>query len=355
MNVKVVNFRSLVIWAVVCYGLWLIADALALTLLLFGLAFFFAILLDPPIRWLDRRGLSRGMSVAAIALGLLLAVGVGGYLAIPPLAEQIQETVHGAPAIGARLQQRAAALAEQYPFLQDYLRNERLGEQAGAFAKRALPQVGKYSLSLLSGLFSLLMVFILTLYTVASPHPLLRGALFALPKPHRKTALRILLRASAQLQAWVRATFWMMLVIGVLSGLGLWALGVRSPLLFGLLAGIGEAIPTVGPILSALPPFFVTLADDPAKAGWVLVLFLVVQQLENNLLVPRIMATAMKLHPVSVLFFVIAMGALMGPLGILLATPLCAIVKVVYQETYQKRLKAQDAERRVATQQGQTG
>jgi len=165
-----------------------------------------------------------------------------------------------------------------------------------------------------------------------------RGFVRAMPRAWRRTALRVLVRVSAQLQAWVRATFLMMLVIGVLCGAGLWAIGVQSPLLFGVVAGIGEAIPTIGPILSAIPPFVVTLAVDPAKAIWVLVLFFVVQQLENNLLVPRVMASSLNLHPVSVLFFVVAMGALMGPLGILLATPLCAATKVAYEEVYRRRI-----------------
>jgi len=123
----------------------------------------------------------------------------------------------------------------------------------------------------------------------------------------------------------------------VMSGLGLWALGVKNALLFAIIAGIGESIPTIGPILSAIPPFLVVFADDPAKAMWILILFFFIQQLENNLLVPRIMASQLRLHPVSVLFCVIAMGALLGPLGILLATPICALVKVVYSEVYAAR------------------
>jgi predicted PurR-regulated permease PerM len=71
----------------------------------------------------------------------------------------------------------------------------------------------------------------------------------------------------------------------------------------------------------------------------VLILFAIVQQLENNLLVPRIMASTMKLHPVSVLFSVMLMGAILGPLGILLATPMCAVAKVVYKELYRPRVQ----------------
>ena len=227
----------------------------------------------------------------------------------------------------------------RYPAIQEQLAAEDIPARLTELGQRVLPRIGRYSLSILGGAFSLLVVFVVTLYIVADPRPLVRGALFSLPNRNRKTALRVLIRSSLQLQNWVRATFWMMLAIGLMSGLGLWALGVKSPLLFGIIAGFGEAIPTIGPILSAIPPFLVTLADDPVKAIYVLILFAIVQQVENNLLVPRIMASTMKLHPVSVLFFVMVMGAILGPLGILLATPLCAIAKVLYQEVYRPRVQ----------------
>lgn len=225
-----------------------------------------------------------------------------------------------------------------HPAIRDYLRGVDLKERFSALGAIVLPRIGRYSLSLLSGILAGLLVLVITLYTLAHPEPLVRGIVRALPRGWRRTALRVLVRVSAQLQAWVRATFLMMLVIGVLCGAGLWAIGVQPPLLFGVIAGIGEAIPTIGPILSAIPPFVVALAVEPAKAPWVLVLFFVVQQLENNLLVPRVMASSLNLHPVSVLFFVVAMGALMGPLGILLATPLCAATKVVYEEVYRRQI-----------------
>jgi len=336
--IRVINFRSLVYWAVGVYLFLQFIDAIAVTVLIFTVAFLFAIILDPPIRWLDRHGLSRGMAVAAIALLLLIAIGLALYFAIPPLVNQASAMAQQAPEYGTRLQQRLAELTENYPAVYKYIQSADLRQSLIKFGQSFLPQVGRYSLNLLSGFVALFLVLVITLYTVAHPEPLVRGAVRAVPRPYRRTALRVLIRVSGQLQAWMRATFWMMLVVGVMSGVGLWLLGAKSPLLFGILAGIGEAIPTIGPILTSIPPFLVTLADDPAKSIWVLVLFLAVQQVENNLLVPRIMASTLKLHPVSVLFFVVAMGALIGPIGILLSTPLCAIVKVIYEEVYRRRV-----------------
>jgi predicted PurR-regulated permease PerM len=327
-----------VAWGGVAWLGWLALDSLFPVLFLFLLSLLFAALLDPAIRWLDRRGLSRGMSAGLIALGVLGGIGLAFYFALPPLADQAQQMAQEAPAYAQRLQTRAEEFVSRYPFLQERLAAENVPARLTALGQSLLPKIGRYSLTLLGGIFSLFVVFVLTLYIVADPRPLIRGALFSLPRRSRKVALRLLARSTEQLHNWMRATFWMMLCIGVMSGIGLWALGVKSPLLFGIIAGIGEAVPTIGPILSAIPPFLVTLADDPTKALYVLALFAVIQQVENNLLVPRIMASTMKLHPVSVLFFVMAMSALLGPLGILLATPLCAIAKVAWQELYRPRV-----------------
>ena len=340
--VRVVNLRSLVLWALVVYLAYHLIDLITVTVTLFALAFFFAIVLDPPIRRLDRRGLSRGWSVAIIALALFVTMGLTAYLAIPPIVREGADLVRNAPRYSQQLEQRAETLFGGYPLIREQMRDINLQEKLTQLGQSVLPRIGRYSLGILGGLFSFFIIMIIMLYTLADPGPLVRGLVRAAPREYRRTVLRVLARISLQLQGWVRATFWMMLIIGVMCGVGLWLMGVRGAFLFGIIAGIGEAIPTVGPILSAIPPIVVTLAsDDPSKAIWVAVLFLVVQQVENNLLVPRIMSANLDLHPVSVLFFVVAMGGLMGPLGILLATPLCAITKALYEEVYRRRFQRQ--------------
>ena len=96
------------------------------------------------------------------------------------------------------------------------------------------------------------------------------------------------------------------------------------------------------PILSAVPPFAVAVADDPAKGAKVLALFLVVQQLENNILVPWIMSRNLNLHPVSILFLVVALGSLLGVAGALLAVPTAIVVKICFEEFYLKKRAPHD-------------
>jgi predicted PurR-regulated permease PerM len=333
-RVRVVNLHNLILWGLGVYLLIRFVDAVAITLLFFVLALVLAIALDGPICWLQRRHLSRKFSVATFAFLLLTTIVLGLFFGAPALEKQATYTLTNTPKYIRDLQARAERATARFPVAHDAVRRFDTQRRLSEIGQSSLLRLGKLSLDLLSGVVALVLLVAVTFYAVAEPEPLVRGALRALPKPYRGTGIRIYRRVMAQLQAWARATFWLMLIIGVLSGLGLWAIGVPSPLVFGIIAGLGEAVPVVGPIVTCVPPLLVMLASDPIRALWVVLLFVAIQQIEGNILVPRIMATAMKLHPVPVLFCVVIMGSLTGPIGLLLAIPLLAIAKIVYEETY---------------------
>ena len=330
-----INLRRALLPAAGLYLLWAFAAAIVRVLLLFFLAFLGAAILNVPIRWLAARGVPRGVSAAIIALIVFGAAGTVVYFAGPPLAEQAVAVVQSGPQRLQRLQRRVDALARRYPALRPVI----AGSDSGSIGlmnrlSSVLPMIGRCGLRFLGGIAAALIVFVLALYMAASPRPLLRGVVAAVPAGLRGRTVRALTRVVAQTESWALATLALMAIVGTASGLGLWALGVSNPVLFGLIAGLGEAVPTVGPIVSALPPMAVALADDPIKALWVALLFLGVQQVENNLLVPVIMGRGVKLQPVSILFFVLALGSLLGILGALLAVPSAIVAKTVWEEFY---------------------
>ncbi|NUQ69317.1 MAG: AI-2E family transporter [Chthonomonadales bacterium] len=331
-NVTIRNAGSLVLWGLGIVLFYRVLESAAAALLMFGMAIFLAVLVDGPIRYIDRRWLSRGASVFIIVVGVLSVATIGIVLSIKPVLRQIDDITEHAPAYATAIEQRIQGITGRYPSIEARWENGDIGRWLSNTGNKIASSLGRVSVGAVGALFAALIVFVTALYIVADPKPLLRGVVSAAPERYQRVTLRIIIRVAQQIQMWGRATLWLMLIVGVACGVGLAAIGVRFALLFGILAGIGEAIPTIGPILTAIPPALVAFADDPIKAVWVLALFLVVQQLEQHLLVPRIMAAVLKLHPVSVLFFVVALGSMLGPLGILLATPACAAVKVAYRE-----------------------
>jgi predicted PurR-regulated permease PerM len=193
-----------------------------------------------------------------------------------------------------------------------------------------------YVLNLLSGVISLIILLVLVIYTVAQPEPLIAGFLSAVPPRYRDRADSTLRNSMEKLKQWAIGSLIVGVIVGVATGVGLHLLGVPYAFLFGVIAAIGELLPTLGPILSAIPPLLLALAIDPMIALWVLLFFVVLQQVEGNLLTPLVMGGKLDLHPVSIVFAVLVMHSLFGLFGALLAVPVCAIIKVCWEELYLK-------------------
>lgn len=337
-GVWVVNLRPAILFAAGVYLCVAFFDTVSKAVLLFLTAFLVAVVLNAPVRKLERRGVSRGLSAAVVALTVLGGLGFVGFYFGPRVVNQAASQIQYAPREMRKLRARVDALTERYPALNQVVDSEALdAEHMSRRAAQYLPRIGRATLSVFGALGAMFVVLVVALYTLSDPKTLLRGLLAAVPPGYRRPTTRALTRIVGQLEGWAMATLLLMVIVGVLSGIGLWLLGVRNPILWGVVAGIGEGIPTIGPLFSAIPPVISALGDDPKKALWVALLFLGIQQVENNILVPILMARRLSLHPVAVLFFVLALGSMVGLLGALLAVPAAIIAKVLIEEFHIRR------------------
>jgi predicted PurR-regulated permease PerM len=313
----------------------LLVGALGKVLLLFAVVFFVAAVLNTPVSWLARCGLKRGL---AVLLVLLIVLGFsGGVLAliVPRILEQSNQLAARAPDYGIRIQQQMNALSQRYPALEHVVPEtndllQQLGTQAQPIAQWLLSR----TVGVLGALFLGLIALLLTLFVLLNPQPLVAGLLGAVPPRHREAAGRSLARFLQQMGAWARATLMMGAITGISTGLLLHFVGVQPAFLFGVLAAFGELVPNIGPVVAALPALFVAAGEGPSTLLWAIAAILFVQQVESNVLVPYIMGTQMELHPVSIIFFALAMGALFGVPGAILAVPTAATVKILYDEFY---------------------
>jgi predicted PurR-regulated permease PerM len=181
-------------------------------------------------------------------------------------------------------------------------------------------------------------VFIGVCFTLMDPRPIL-GAMFSLvPEHHHGRALIIMRRIGKFVPGWAGATLTGMLAIGLLVLLIMWPIfGFKDALILGLIAGVLEAVPFIGPIFSAVPALLLALGMGGMTPLWVLIGFIAVQVMENNVILPFVMARGMKLHPVAVIFSMLLCVAAFGVLGVLVAAPLVAIADIVHDELFRKR------------------
>jgi predicted PurR-regulated permease PerM len=253
----------------------------------------------------------------------------------------VGELFHNLPTKQDRLQHYYQDVVHRFPWLANQLpQPQELAAQLGPQLTRLASQFGRYTLNVVVGIVSLVILLVLVVFTLANPAPLVTGLLAAVPQKLESQVENALRRSMEQLKNWAFGALKLGVIIGLMTAVGLWGLGKVTDhpfpyiLLFSLIAGIGELIPNIGPLLSAVPPILIGLTIDPMLGLWVAVLFLLIQQAENNLIVPLIMGKSLDLHPVSLVFTVLVMGSLFGLLGAILAVPVAAILKVCWEEFY---------------------
>jgi predicted PurR-regulated permease PerM len=203
-----------------------------------------------------------------------------------------------------------------------------------------LGAVTRYLFSFLSStvavITGILLILFVAIYIGSDPDLYRRGVLHLIPHRGRPRAEEVLRAIGLTLQRWLRAQLIAMAVIGVVTTLGLWALDIKAALALGIIAGLLEFIPLVGPWLSAVPAVAMAFLESPQKALMVILLYAGIQFLENHLLIPMIMQEGVDLPPVLTLIGLALMGVVFGFLGMLIAVPLLAAimtaVKLLYVE-----------------------
>lgn len=329
----------------------LVIHAVSKILILFTIVLFAAMVLNPVVSWLTKRGFKRPIATLVVLLSLLGGLVGVGFLVVPPLVEQVSELVAGAPTYSENIENQLKAVLDRFPQLKNVLPaeyrgagldrlGETLGKQAGPQVLEWLQNLGpnignrvlKLTLSFVGGFFSIVIALLLTAFVLSNPRPLVTGFLAAVPDRHREAAGRSIARIENQMVAWMRATLINGVITGVSTGLLLYFIGLPSAIVFGVLSFLGEFVPNLGPIVTSIPALFVAAGLGTTKFALTAAAILFVQQVESNILVPFIMGKEMELHPVTIVFFALAMGSLFGVAGAVLAVPLAAIVKVLVDE-----------------------
>ncbi|MCL6728617.1 AI-2E family transporter [Sphingomonas hankyongi] len=246
---------------------------------------------------------------------------------------------------GSHVAQQVHALRETLPaawkIIEARLGDLGLGEQIKNFVQSirapggsSFSAFGRTVLSIGSGIADVLVVLVAGIFLATQPRFYLIGAIKLVPPGKRELAGEAISESERALRLWLRGQLISMTVVGLLTGIGLWALGMPSAFTLGLLAGILEFIPFLGPVLSMVPAVLLALAVSPDLALWVLLLYFAVQQFEGYLLTPLVQQYAVDLPGVVLLFSLIAFGALFGTLGIILAAPLTVVMYVLVKRLY---------------------
>lgn len=245
--------------------------------------------------------------------------------------------------MGAQVQAEISELSERFPELVETIGEEigvdDLGERMENWAETAagnglVQTIAGYTSGILDAMATLLIVITAGVFMAINPRTYRRGLLTLIPKSQRDTAGRTVEHAGRALRLWLMGQLVSMVFVGVATTIGLMLIGAPSPLALGLLAGVLEFIPMVGPVLASIPAILLALAEGGTMVFWVVGLYVIIQQTEGNVIMPLIQKRAVHLPPVLMLFSILAFGVLFGPLGVVLATPLAVLFYVAVKQIY---------------------
>lgn len=217
-----------------------------------------------------------------------------------------------------------------------------LMDQSSSDVSRLLSRAGGYVLAATSGVADLVLVLVGAIFIAGDPAVYRRGLLLLMPERAEGTAAEALNDASRGLRGWMLGQAVSSLVVALFTWGGLYLLGVPASGGLGLIAGLLDIIPMVGPIIAGVPAVLLAFTVSPATALWTIGLFLLVQQLQGNFLQPMIQKQAVDVPPAVLLFAVVAAGILFGFMGVLLAAPLTVVVYVFVQRIYVRTLLGKD-------------
>ncbi|HOU40443.1 MAG TPA: AI-2E family transporter [Promineifilum sp.] len=327
-------------------------------LVMVTMAAILAYLLDPLISFIDRRtSIKRGIIIAVVYV-LLAAALVGGFFALGVASyQQALNLIDEVPGLVENVARLIATLVNSRepitigPLSLDpsTVAWDRLPEQLLGMVEPLVTQSGgvlsRLATSTARTVFNLFFIFVLSIY-LASDLPRFGGYVksFAQRPGYREDAEQLLPRLRHVWSAYLRGQIVLSLVIFLTVWIGLTLLGVQNSLALGLLAGLLEFLPNLGPVISAVVTILVAFFQPGnylGLASWqytlvVLALMIVIQQLENHLLVPRIVGGALNLHPIIVIVGLFIGASLGGILGAILAAPLIASIKVLSQYAWRK-------------------
>ena len=348
-----VGLRNILVTILIGLGLLFLWEIRGTLMLIFA-AMILVVFFTMPVRLLmNRFEMNRLFAIVLSVISTLVVIVLITLWILPTIAKQFNVLAYDVIPQGVQQIQAETtgkALIKQYPnlegaiiALEDILIGFEVSElinQVVSQVPEALSRLGGTVLPVVGGvantILSVLIIFFLSMYLLAEPELYVNGIIRLTPKWYRERMIHILRRVDSTLRAWLSVTGVSMIVVGLGSGLGLAALGIREWVALGLLAGLLSFIPNFGPVVALIPTVAVAIVQAPNNVIWTVVIIYGVSFIQSQVLSPVLASERMNIPAILILLGQIIFGFFFGFLGLMLAVPLSAVVAVLVDEIYVK-------------------
>jgi predicted PurR-regulated permease PerM len=331
--------RSLIFWTIAMAALavivlWAAYEAREILLLLY-ISMLFAIGFSPVVRLIERQRLLKVgtqvprwlaiLTLYVLIIGALVAIG---FMVVPPLIEQARGLWGALPDMLHRGQQSLI----KWGLIDHEITLREAVDKAPGTGGDAVGTVVAGLWGFVGGIFGIVTILILTFYLLIESDSLFETFLRLFPRQARARVGLMSRQITIKVSAWLTGQLVLGAVIGATAAIGLGLMRVPYFYVLALIAAVGEMIPVVGPLLAAVPAIAVAATVSPGKVVGVIIFFIVQQQFENHVLVPKVMERQVGVSPVTVIVALLIGGSLLGIVGAILAVPTAAILQVIFQE-----------------------
>lgn len=322
--------RIVIVSAFLALGaaIWFLSDVLLLVFASILLAVLLRSIADPLTRKLK---VTDGWALLFSGLAIFIVLSIGIFLFGSQISSQLGELIELLPAAADRVLQELG-----FARVQDLL--------TGTVVGNILSTAYEWGTAIIAVFTGLLFVIFTGIYLSLDPQTYRNGLVMLFPPRIQPEIRETIDDAGRALGLWLVGQLLAMLIVGVLTGLGLWLIGLPSAFALGFIAGLADFIPIVGPIAAAIPGLLVASGQGLDMVIWTLAVYVIVQQFESNLILPVIVGSTVKIPPAVGLFAVIALGVLFGPLGVLFAYPLAVVADVAVRRLYVRETLGEEVE-----------
>jgi predicted PurR-regulated permease PerM len=285
--------------------------------------------------YLERYGVPRVLGALAGLLAGLLVFALVMLLIIPPFIDQTDEFVAAVPGVVDDLEAEVANITGS--------ETQQVGDEVQGFIEgytespeRFLGPITSIGFSVVAIVFALVFIVITAYYIAVRPDPLINGILSLFPPARRDDALNVMRRLRKSWVGWMEGLAVDMLVTGVLLYAGLTIIGLDFAIFFAVFSALLVVVPYFGSIVGGIPPVLFAFTDSPEQAILTLIVYVLVQQVEGNVILPLVMAQRTKLHPALIAIGVVVVGQLFGYIGLFVAVPIISMAVILGDELWVK-------------------
>ena len=298
------------------------------------------LIMNPAVDKMQQKKIPRVVGAASLFLSAFVFIGLLIYIVAPPLAKEVGTLASNFPTYLENAGLDYNMISNQNIIVDgsfDYKISEPFQNilfEASKTLKDITSNIVVGILGFLGGVLTVILIIVISFYLVVEKNGVEKFVKTLVPAEFRPQALRVIRKVEIKLGKWFIGQLFLGLIVGFLSFIGLTILGVPYALVLAIIAGSMELIPYIGPALSSIPAIIIAFTISPILAVLVFALYFVIQQLENYLIVPKVMEKSVGLHPVIIIIAMLVGGQLAGVLGIILAIPVTTIVSIILEDIY---------------------